>query len=368
MGKVDVRTIVGELRKASTSEGSQEKVSTGVLGLDLMLYGGFSFGSIHELYGLSKTGKSLIGLQVIRELHRKYDNAIAVILDGENAHKNYARMKSLGLDLDRLIIVPKKTIPTIIHCYEKILEILHNIEFRFRLARIDALEKDEKKREQKKSALKEEVVVENIGRKILKDSPPIIFFIDSIPSFPEQIKLVEDQGRRAKRWHETLRRLTGILDEKTMIIATNHIIYNPSQFGSGESKTTGVAIDYYRDDGVKLMNYGKINKNGKIMGYWLLAEVEKTRDGIIHNKTFFPVYFIKNPVHKYAGVLPLASLLGLAKLNNKSAWTKKGSESDVFPNFSYNGKVYQEGRYDKDYVNLIEKGDIVEKIKEELLW
>jgi len=72
--------------------------STGSLGLDYALGGGFPKGRIIEIYGPESSGKSTLALHAIAEVHK--NGGVAAYIDAENAFdKVYA--KNLGVDLSK---------------------------------------------------------------------------------------------------------------------------------------------------------------------------------------------------------------------------------------------------------------------------
>lgn len=326
------------------ADGRGEIISTGIMGVDLITHGGMNMGSIHECYGLSKTGKSL-GMQLIAiEAQRNDKNTFVIILDRENAYDD-SRTASLGLDPARTIIIPSRHLSTVERAYDVITDMMHKFE-----AAVDDSE-GKKKGE--------------IGRNYRKTkSPNLIFLIDSMPAFAESEDYVEDMGRRAKAWHSIFRRLTAALDPRIMIMVSNHVTYSPSAYGSGETKTTGIAIDYYRDCGIK---YSKIadmlDEDDRKVGVWMGAEVEKTRRGAMYARTFFPVYYKKKPVNFYSGILPYCQYLGIAELSNKSAWAKDKGKKAIWPNFKCCGKAINEKDPEK-LKAFVEEHDLLAKIKE----
>lgn len=343
--------LMGALRRmygnTFDGEGRGDIVSTGVAGVDLIMRGGFNFGSVHECFGLSKTGKSLVMQLTARRAQKKYDDCIVVILDRENAY-DPSRVVSLGLDPNRTLIVESRFIPLVEDCYTAIMETLYKIE-----ASVDDADEGAEDGKKKKKAEAADPTLDagkdgrssrGFGRNYRKTkSPRVVFLIDSMPAFAESEKYVEDQGRRAKAWHAVFRRLTSALDPRMMILVSNHIIYKPTAYGNGESKTTGVAIDYYRDCGLKLTKLYKIfDQDGVICGEWLGVETDKTRRGPMYAATMFPVFFSNEPVNYYSGILPYCQYLGLAEMTNKSAWEKNRGKQFVWPNYSICGKTISE--------------------------
>jgi len=339
--KIDPKMIAALRRTYSNpfdTDGRGDVVSTGVAGLDLIMQGGFNFGSVHECFGLSKTGKSLIMQLCARKAQQTYEDCIVVILDRENAY-DPARTLSLGLDPDRTVIIPSRKIPFVEDCYIAILETMYIIE-----ASVDGDKKSESEDETLDAGAKGGKSSKGIGRNFRKTkSPHIVFLIDSMPAFAESENYVEDMGRRAKAWHAVFRRLMAALDPRVMIMVSNHIIYKPTAYGDGESKTTGIAINYYRDCGIKLSKLWKIfDANGVVVGEWLGAETDKTRRGAMYAATMFPVFFNSTPTSYFTGILPYCQYLGLAELANKTGWEKDRGKKNIWPNYRMCDKAISE--------------------------
>ena len=182
------------------AEGRGDVVSTGIAGLDCIMQGGFNFGSVHECFGLSKAGKSLVMQITARSAQQKYDDCIVVILDRENAY-DIPRTVSLGLDPERTIIIPARMIPFVEDAYTAILDTLYMIEASVDDSKgkkgddddLDPTMSSAKGGKDGKSA-------KGIGRNYRKTkSPRVVFLIDSMPAFAETEKYVED--------HQTLQNM-----------------------------------------------------------------------------------------------------------------------------------------------------------------
>lgn len=79
------------------------KRSTGLLGLDLILSGGFGESRIVEIYGPESSGKTSVVLSAIAEEMKRDSTAQVFYADAENAFdEGYA--KTLGVDLNRLVL------------------------------------------------------------------------------------------------------------------------------------------------------------------------------------------------------------------------------------------------------------------------
>ena len=319
-------------------------ISTGIFGLDLCLHGGLTFGSIHEVYGLSKSGKTLVMISTAREAQRRIKDCIVVVLDRENAW-DVERAARFGLDMNRTIIIPGRQIPTPQHAYEVIVSMVQDF---------DGLDIEEDSTAKKR---KENKTYGRVYDK--KKSPHLLFLIDSVPAFAEKAEIVEDQGRRAKMWHAVLRRMTSVVDPKIMVMVSNHIIYKPGSYGSGESKTTGTAIDYYRDCGIKCMRaHGIVGENDVIIGEMLAVEVDKTRRGVSGGTTFFPVYGGGAPY--WSGIVGYAMYLGVGELSNKTAY--KEGRGKVWPKLRFGGNILDES--DPEFPDKLKASGLLPAIRE----
>jgi len=318
-------------------------VSTGILGVDIGLGGGLNFGSFHEVFGFSKGGKTYIIQRVGAMVHAKYDNALAFFFDRENAY-DHASLAAQGLDPARTIIIPPAAIPTPVDLWNKIVDIMGMLGAGAPVDEISdaakvadptvGMEEDDPKTG-KKGGKK----AKSFGnsRKVTKATPHLYMGIDSVPAFAEQEDMITDQGRRAKEWHAFFRRFTGILDSKLMLTASNHIIYKPGIYGNPESKTSGLALDYYRDCGIKCMKLHPMYGQGETeIGNMLGIEVEKSRRGGVGVNTFFPVYN-NGGVHYFSGILRVAEYFGLVTQTNMSAFKDKKAWGRVWAKYEYTG-------------------------------
>ncbi|WP_080845807.1 ATPase domain-containing protein [Cytobacillus gottheilii] len=80
----------------------QDKVATGITGLDEVLYGGLPAGSISLIQGSPGTGKTTLGLQFLIEGARKYNEAGIYITFEELPEQLYRDSASFGWDLKDL--------------------------------------------------------------------------------------------------------------------------------------------------------------------------------------------------------------------------------------------------------------------------
>lgn len=92
-GTIDVYENMGSIKV--------DTISTGSLGLDVALGGGYPKGRIVELYGLESSGKTTLALHAIAEVQRA--GGVAAFIDAEHA-LDPANAESLGVDMDKLIL------------------------------------------------------------------------------------------------------------------------------------------------------------------------------------------------------------------------------------------------------------------------
>ena len=312
-------------------------VGTGIIGVDMILQRGVNFGSCHEFFGFSKTAKSYLMQKIGVEAQRTLPDCYVVVLDRENAYDR-DRVLSVGFDQNRTIIIPSRMIPEPDHVFDVMREQTEEIE-RLHLRMLEKMSDEDDD-----DAAKDDPTNKKEAKKKGKDlycrdydvekSPHILFIIDSLPAFSEQEDVVEDQGRRAKKWHAVLRRVTGFLDAKIMVLFSNHVIYKPGMFG-GPTKTSGLSPDYYRDCGIELHRMADLrDENDVVIGTMIHATVDKTRRGASGGNTFFPIYF-KGGAPRFSGIMPYAKYLDLAEVTNEKAF--KEGKWKVWANYRIKG-------------------------------
>lgn len=312
-------------------------VGTGIIGVDMILQRGMNFGSCHEFFGFSKSAKSYLMQKMAVEAQRALPDCYVVILDRENAYDR-DRVLSVGFDHNRTIIIPSRMIPEPDHVFDVMREQTEEIN-RLHLKMLEKEGDDEEDAKEKEDPTNKKDAKKKGKDLYCRDydaekSPHIVFIIDSLPAFSEQEDIVEDQGRRAKKWHAVLRRVTGFLDAKLMVLFANHVIYKPGMFG-GPTKTSGLSPDYYRDCGIELHLLSELkDASGVVIGSMIHARVDKTRRGASGAHTFFPIFF-KDGAPRFSGILPYAEYLGLAEVTNAKAF--KEGKWQVWANYSVKG-------------------------------
>ena len=81
----------------------QERVSTGIRGLDEMLKGGFFKGTANVVSGKSGTGKTIFGTQFLMEGVNKGETTMCIITSEESKSLVREMQSSFGWDLDGLV-------------------------------------------------------------------------------------------------------------------------------------------------------------------------------------------------------------------------------------------------------------------------
>lgn len=81
-----------------------ETMSSGSLGVDIIMNGGFPKGRISEIVGKASSGKSTMSLSMIAALQKEKPDANILYIDAENAlDPSYARQ--LGVNLDEVVLI-----------------------------------------------------------------------------------------------------------------------------------------------------------------------------------------------------------------------------------------------------------------------
>lgn len=88
---------------------SRRKIRTPLEVLNCLLGGGFPTGIIAHIYGEPKAGKSTLFYQTMGIFQKEYPDGIAIIVDMESS-ADPARLKALGVDVNRVIRLPATSI------------------------------------------------------------------------------------------------------------------------------------------------------------------------------------------------------------------------------------------------------------------
>ena len=86
-----------------TDESAQQRVSSGIPGLDEMLSGGFFEGTTNVVSGESGTGKTIFGSQFLYEGAKNGEKVMCIITSEESKSIVKEMRTSFGWDLDELV-------------------------------------------------------------------------------------------------------------------------------------------------------------------------------------------------------------------------------------------------------------------------
>ena len=249
-----LKETYGSLRVAGAETDTREFISTGNKALDLALDGGIAWGYAVEFSGKSGSGKTTLMQKMLADAQQKY-GAIGIWLDREKAWYN-DRAESLGIDLDKVMVVHPQDIA----------EVRHGTQFIFD-------------------------VLPTLPKKAYK-----FIAIDSIASFDDPTKIDKaDMGKKSQQVHRMFRRLLPLVDNKTILIFANHRTFKIGVlFGDNETVTGGEGVKFYTSYRMKLDDRRDIkdaSKGNEIVGNWLKAKVIKTRSGPNYRTVVFPHYY-----------------------------------------------------------------------------
>ena len=223
--------------------------------------------------------------KALANAQRDYKPTIGIILDREKAY-NKDRAKFLGIDTNNVILAKPSAIPTAVEAKYFILDTISAI----------------------------------------RDKDPnmdyhIVILIDSMAAFMPPSQKGEDMGRKAKSIRAAFNELLTI-DQKTMILFSNHVTYNPRiMFGNPKTKTGGTASDYLRTCGIALDAKKPIVKDGKKVGAYLEVIIDKTRKGPGFLRTIVPFYFATG-IPELGGYDRYLVYEGILQVSNKLEFKK----------------------------------------------
>lgn len=243
-------------------------VTTPLKALDTLIGGGIPFGTVVDLFGPSRSGKSSYGYEIIGHFQREYPEGLVVIIDSESSIDG-KRLNALGVDLTKENVLVLKG-PTMEEGYKQILEVLKTI-------------KDEKP----------------------KNRVPVIFMWDSLSNSPTEAQRSKEnvtgggiaEAPRVNK--EYLKILNTYLDEVDAIIfLMNQVSAKIGMFvGSGWNEAGGNALQHgvhYKlefngskqgfENGIAVNSFGEVkiakNKIGPVT-QWFEFTVDVTKGGVI---------------------------------------------------------------------------------------
>ena len=285
-----------------------ELLSSGALGIDLVLGGGYPKGRIIEIFGPESSGKTTLALHAIAENQKT--GGTAAFIDAEHAlDPAYAR--KLGVDTDNLLVSQPDN-------GEQALEIVET------LVRSNAVD---------------------------------LIVVDSVAALVPQAEIDGDMGDshmglQARLMSQALRKLTGIINKsKATVIFINQIRMKIGvMFGNPETTTGGNALKFYASVRLDVRRIGQIKEGENISG-------NRTKVKVVKNKIAPPFRVAEFDIMYNEGISRTGDVLDLAVANEivgkAGAW------------FDYDGSKIGQGREaTKKY--LKENPEVMAKIEKQV--
>ena len=285
-----------------------ELLSSGALGIDLVLVGGYPKGRIIEIFGPESSGKTTLALHAIAENQKT--GGTAAFIDAEHAlDPAYAR--KLGVDTDNLLVSQPDN-------GEQALEIVET------LVRSNAVD---------------------------------LIVVDSVAALVPQAEIDGDMGDshmglQARLMSQALRKLTGIINKsKATVIFINQIRMKIGvMFGNPETTTGGNALKFYASVRLDVRRIGQIKEGENISG-------NRTKVKVVKNKIAPPFRVAEFDIMYNEGISRTGDVLDLAVANEivgkAGAW------------FDYDGSKIGQGREaTKKY--LKENPEVMAKIEKQV--
>jgi recombination protein RecA len=290
-----------------------EFISSGSIGVDLALGGGFPKGRVAEIYGPESSGKTTLTLQVVAECQRA--GGSAAFIDAEHAlDLKYA--EKLGVNIDELLVSQPDT-------GEQALEITDML---VRSAAVD------------------------------------VVIIDSVAALTPKAEIEGEMGDhhmglQARLMSQALRKLTAnIKRSNTLVIFINQIRMKIGvMFGSPETTTGGNALKFYASVRLDIRRTGSVKKGEEILG-------SETRVKVVKNKVAPPFKQAEFEILYGEGISRLGEVIDLGVtcnlIDKAGAW------------YSYNGTRIGQGKdnsreYLKEHPEMA--AEIEAKIRAQLL-
>ena len=272
----------GAIMKLGESHRSNvETVSSGTLGLDIALGGGFPKGRVVEIYGPESSGKTTLTLHAIASVQR--NGGTAAFIDAEHA-LDPAYAKRIGVDTENLLISQPDN-------GEQALEIAET------LVRSNAVD---------------------------------LIVIDSVAALVPRAEIEGDMGDslpglQARLMSQALRKLTGVISRsKTTIIFVNQIRMKIGiMFGNPETTTGGNALKFYSSIRMDIRRISQIKQGEAVIG-------NRTRVKVVKNKIAPPFREAEFDIMYNEGISYSGDVLDLAVqheiVEKSGAWYAYNSE------------------------------------------
>lgn len=260
------------------------RLSSGSIGLDRILGGGYPKGRITEVYGEPSSGKSLLTYLAIKEAQK--NGLITALVDAENSFTQDWAI-NLGIDPSKLIVISAQDEAGEPKSGEKLLEnVVKLIEAQVDLIVVDSI-----------SALTPQTQID----KCLEDGSAI--------------------AEQARMLSLGLRKINAVLGahNKTALVFINQIRQAPGvMFGNPNKSTGGKALEFY--DAIKVLVYKRTgaeysyykdnkNKDEGLVGQRIKATTEKNKLYRPKMSCEFDVFFDIGPSNLSIGVDTVGELL-----------------------------------------------------------
>jgi RecA/RadA recombinase len=296
----------------------REVVQTGVPMLDVALSGMLDGGLVSgltTLAGPSKHFKTSFALMIASAYLKKYDDSVLLFYDSEfGSPQSY--FTNFGIDTNRVLHTPIKSVEELKF---DIMNQLDNIERGDRII----------------------IMIDSIGNLASKKE-----IEDAINE-----KSVADMSR-AKQLKGLFRMVTPHLHTKDFpLVAINHTYETMEMFS--QTKMSGGTGIYYSSDSIFFVGRRQNKKNGEVLGYEFIINIEKSR--FVKEKSKVPI-----TVSWEGGVEPYSGLLDVAIAGGFVHKGKKGNANGFAHMDPETGEVAEDLVYEKETLKKEFWDDILE--------
>lgn len=304
---VSMMSILNNLRKSFGNDAifsgddevfeKADPISTGSYALDSTIgILGVPRGRITQLAGAEASGKTLMALQIVKNWQAAHPENYAIWIDAEFSF-NREWAKTLGVDIDRLLIIPEN---------------LGSSIFNY-LCGIPGKTNPNKK---DKLGLLDELILQD------KDNRCGVIVLDSIAAVEPPVEAAYDVGHQnmaamARFMPQVLRRLTPLIYQANVaFIAINQLRVDPGvRYGNPETSPGGRAWKHF----VRLLvNFSKVmdkeelilNADGEPIGHVIRAKIQKNSFAIPRD-TNFAIKYLEGVAFHNAEMVELGIKFGI---------------------------------------------------------